>query len=314
MKKFLLVGILSSIALLGLPIHPNIAETASSPSCSGEVRFVAIGDTGYGNTQGKKTAKAIVEVCESRGCDFILHLGDIVYPKGVVSSADWQWREKFEKPFADIINRPWYFVMGNHDYGSSHLDDPKPADAGPYLSYAKKHPGEFYFPANSYSFHKGPVDFFAIDSSLLTSDDYRSSVIKTIKPKLEASEAPWRIAFAHHPIVSNGSHYKPKSGVVAGYEKLVCDKKVHMLISGHDHNRQWFKNNPNCPNTHLIVSGAAAETTPFKEKTSTFKPSPALYQDDDDNGFFYVRARCTTLYGAFYDDNAKIDFEYTLSK
>lgn len=314
MNNIRLISTFLFLPLLGLIIYPSTTNATNNPSCSGEVRFVAIGDTGYGNAQGKKTAKAISEVCESRGCDFILHLGDIVYPKGVVSSADWQWRDKFEKPFADIINRPWYFVMGNHDYGGSHLDNPKPADAGPYLSYAKKHPGEFYFPASSYSFHKGPVDFFAIDSALLTSDEYRSSIIKTMKPKIETSEAPWRIAFAHHTIVSNGSHYKPEPGITAGYDELVCDRKVHMLISSHEHNRQWFKNNASCPDTHLIVSGASAETTPFKEKSKTFTPSHALFQDDDDNGFFYVRARCTTLYGAFYDDNAKIDFEYTISK
>jgi predicted phosphodiesterase len=308
------VGVLVGGVIRVRSVNAAPKSVVPAAACTGEVRFVAIGDTGQGNKKADKVGKTIARVCEERGCDFVIHLGDIVYPNGVESGSDSDWKKKFEKPFADVIGVPWYFIMGNHDYGDERPKNPKPADAGPYLSYAKKHPGKFNFPAQSYSFHKGPVDFFAIDSTLLQSDVYRASVIATMKPKIDASEAPWRIAFAHNPIVSNGSHYKPSSAIVEGYQELFCNRKVHMVISGHDHTRQWFKDQSICPNTHLVVSGAATEVVPFKKKTSAFKPSRALYQDDGDNGFFYVRARCTTLYGAFYNDDGKIEFEYTVSK
>lgn len=291
-------------------IEPLIAQaqTITPAQCTGETRFVAIGDTGHDNAQAAKTGKAIANVCSTRGCDLILHVGDIIYPNGAKSATDPAWKSKFEKWFGDVVKVRWYFVMGNHDYGAPKPENPKPSGAAPYIAYAANR-AKVTFPAPSYAFQKGPVDFFAIDSTLLGNSSQRDTVIKTVKAQLEKSTAPWRIAFAHHPLISNGDHNVPDPDVVKGYNELVCNRKVHMLISGHDHNRQWFKDNPLCPKTNLVISGAGSSIAPLSHKNT-----PAIYQNDKENGFFYVRARCTTLYGAFYDADGKIDFEYTLSK
>src|SRR5688572_25019386 len=73
------------------------ADTAPDPDGSsdggstgavsrGEVRFVALGDAGEGNENQAAVGQMIATVCEERGCDFALYLGDNFYDTGVDSA------------------------------------------------------------------------------------------------------------------------------------------------------------------------------------------------------------------------------------
>src|SRR5262245_60003455 len=80
------------------------------------LRFIAVGDTGRGDDGIRAVAAAMKDVCDHRGCDFILLLGDNIYYAGVDSVTDPQWQTKFEEPYA-AIDLPFYAALGNHDYG-----------------------------------------------------------------------------------------------------------------------------------------------------------------------------------------------------
>lgn len=49
---------------------------------------------------------------------FVLHLGDNMYPDGVDSVDDSQWRESFLNIYGGGSSGevPWYAIHGNHDY------------------------------------------------------------------------------------------------------------------------------------------------------------------------------------------------------
>ena len=55
------------------------ARTASS----GVLQFLAFGDSGLGDDNQKAVARHMRTVCQQRGCDFAIHTGDILYPRGI---------------------------------------------------------------------------------------------------------------------------------------------------------------------------------------------------------------------------------------
>src|SRR5262245_53872605 len=69
-----------------------------------EVKFVALGDMGEGDIEQIRVARAMYSVCVREGCDFVLGLGDNLYPHSVPSVDDPAFQEKFEKPYSMFKN------------------------------------------------------------------------------------------------------------------------------------------------------------------------------------------------------------------
>src|SRR4051812_49371566 len=111
MNAFVSVLFLGFFLILGA--GPLRAEPTGFPT-SGPVRFVTLGDTGTGGKTQLAVAKAMKKVCAERGCQFALGLGDNIYEFGISGADDPQFREKFEKPYADL-NFPFFMALGNHD-------------------------------------------------------------------------------------------------------------------------------------------------------------------------------------------------------
>src|ERR1041384_2011074 len=107
--------------LLGLSLagcaagdKPNVIDTSGKPRV---LRFIAFGDAGSGSAQQIAIGKAMADVCQSRGCDLAVELGDNFYDKGVESAHDPQFDTAFEVPYAPLDHQriPIYVVLGNHD-------------------------------------------------------------------------------------------------------------------------------------------------------------------------------------------------------
>ncbi|WP_455222973.1 metallophosphoesterase, partial [Kaarinaea lacus] len=113
----LLQLLLSACNTLDALLFDSDIKIGSETKEPGVVRFVAVVDTGNGNNEQFQVARAIKEKCDQAGCDFILLLGDNIYPAGVSSVDDEQFQSKFELPYAEI-DIPFYPVLGNHDYGA----------------------------------------------------------------------------------------------------------------------------------------------------------------------------------------------------
>ena len=96
--------------------QPNAPQVSAATGQA--VSFVAFGDAGQqaGTGPANQTAvgDAMAKVCELRGCDFAIELGDNIYLSGVDSVEDEQWQTKFEQPYANF-NYPIYAALGNHD-------------------------------------------------------------------------------------------------------------------------------------------------------------------------------------------------------
>lgn len=287
----------------------------------GVVRFVVLGDTGEGNEDQYSVAQAIVEICAQRGCDFGVLTGDNFYDSGVSGVDDPQWQSKFEDPYMDI-EFDIYAVLGNHDYGGGGIGvdfDTKKSDYEvQYTQVSQK----WKMPAKYYAFKDGPAELWFLDTNQVMTDPFNGDSDKQLnwlKTQVAASTANWKIAFGHHPYISNGDH-----GNAGSYENIeaiplpfvtgenvkdfmdasICGK-IDVYISGHDHNLQWLE--PTC-GTEFIVSGAGSKSEALPGKNPTFFQIPEM------EGFLWAEVSADSFTGAIYDKTGKELFTRTIMK
>ncbi len=281
----------------------------------GAVRFVAFGDQGEGNEAQQMVANAAELVCAERGCDFALLLGDNFYDVGVTSEMDEQFIDKFETMYEGLDMR-FYVVLGNHDYGQLANDWIR----GNYQVEYTLSSDKWYLPHYWYTFssESGGTQFFAFDTARMMWNHDVGDQREWLASEMQASTAAWKIAFAHHPYISNGDH--GNAGNYEGLEFLpfvngeevkefiddhVCGQ-AQVYISGHDHNRQVF--DPVC-GTHFFVSGASSKTDEFVFRDE----NPTQWGDDTREGFLWVEIEGIELVAAFYDLDGNLDHEMSAS-
>ena len=279
------------------------------------LRFLALGDSGEGNENQYAVAAAAEAVCSERGCDLALLLGDNFYDVGVTSVDDPQFADKFELAYAGL-DMPFYVVLGNHDYGELAFDWARGQYQIDYGAVNKK----WVMPHFWYTFSSssGQTQFFAIDTQRVMFAEDLQEQRQWLEGEVAASATPWRVAFAHHPYISNGRHgnagnYEGLSIPTIGgqyikefVEDLVCGK-IDVYFSGHDHNRQAF--DPVC-GTYFFVSGAASKTTGFEHRDR----NPTTWEDDQRPGFTWAEVEGDTFTVAFYDLDGNLDHEMSFTK
>jgi 3',5'-cyclic AMP phosphodiesterase CpdA len=139
-------------------------------------------------------------------------LGDNMY--GGERPQDFE--KKFARPFKPLLDAgvKFYATLGNHD-------DPDQRFYKPFNMN-----GERY-----YTFGKGPIDFFVLDSNYVDPKQ-----VAWLEQKLAGSRAPWKIAFFHHPLYSSGQHAAESRSVIRpALEAALVRNHVNVVLSGHEH-------------------------------------------------------------------------------
>lgn len=246
--------------LLGTSKRPDFFTAKQGAGLSGsEIRFVALGDTGTARRPQFRVAGAIARKCAAAGCDFILLLGDVIYDIGVRSAFDLQWKEKFELPY-DGLRFPFYVVLGNHDYAGN------PAQGAHFVAYGRRN-RKFVLPAEFYSFEAGQAVFLALSTDLLIigTPDQRAAAARAqgahVASTLAKSAKPWRIAFGHHPYISNGEASnsglgarEAGSAVRRFFRENLCGR-ADVYLAAHDHNLQVLPGTTECPMLFIVAGG-----------------------------------------------------------
>jgi tartrate-resistant acid phosphatase type 5 len=280
---------------------PPPPEPAPEPEPEPEpVRFIAVGDAGEGNDAQFEVADAMEAVCAERGCDFVVYLGDNFYTDGVESVDDSEFEDKFELPYANL-DLPFYVVNGNHDLDAEDgVLDLWKADI--YVEYSEIS-DKWTMPAPYYNVLWGDVELFGLDTTQLVYGDEDQE--DWLDGALDASVAPWKIVFGHHPHLSNGAHGHDDNDLWEdAFEDIVCER-ADLYLSGHDHTLQWLE--PSC-GVELVVSGAGAKLTPLE-----YEDNPTFFEDDTHEGFMWLEVG-EDLTGAFYDRDAVELFSMTVSR
>ena len=193
---------------------------------SSTVRFVAFGDAGEGNTTQYFVADAIKSVCDTKGgCQFAIGLGDNVYDVNPISVYDTAFETKFELPYQNI-DFPFFMSLGNHDndlifdgLGGFNLSgDVQVAYTFRTVKLSDKWqmPDRFYHFSAPHEAQDYLVDFFVLDTNPLIStpdivpdfeiEQYKQIQKNWFESSIAQSTGAWKIAYGHHPFISNGQH------------------------------------------------------------------------------------------------------------
>lgn len=319
---------------------------------------------------------AMAAVCAARGCDFALEFGDNFYLSGVTSTADTQWQSKFEGPYGKL-QLPVFATLGNHDNSQGPGEGSSNARGEFQVGYhgaAENVSKKWNMPARYYHFTaplsaqgndftlntpagyalpataQAPlVEFFSLDSSPLTAIvadvnptfnylTYGPTQLQWYQQALMNSKAKWKIAFAHHPYVSNGLHGNAGSfdgtdpilpGTANGkpwldfHNASSCTLGLDFFMFGHDHDIEWLEPVAGCnAKTEFILSGTSEQPRAFGDAAR----NATHYQRDNVLAFFWFEFEGEKMTGAAYvldsalqlpknaDGSLKADFEQTRAR
>jgi hypothetical protein len=187
------------------------------PLEKGSVRFAVIGDNGTGDSPEYEIAQEMEAYRKTVGFDFVAMMGDNIY--GGHKPKDFE--RKFEEPYKPLLDSgvKFYACLGNHDDSNEVLYKPFNMN------------GQHY-----YSFKKGDVQFFVLDSNYMD-----SAQLDWIEQQLSGSNAKWKIAYFHHPLYSDGRFHGPDLDLRKQLMPIFEKYGLNVVLSGHEHVYERFK-------------------------------------------------------------------------
>lgn len=269
-----------TVALLFLSLWANIGSARGLDCQAGKVEFLAFGDFGMGNIGQKKVARAMEKFCHRSKCHFALLLGDNIYPDGVESVRDPQWKTKFEEPYSGL-KLDFYPSLGNHDYHGS---------IEAQLDYSKENK-KWKMPNRYYAFKKCFIEFFVIDT-----ENFDDDQATWLSDAISKSDADWKIVYGHRPIFSNGGHGNNSS--LKKHLLPILKDQTDLYLAGHDHHLEYLTKSYQ---PDFVISGSAAESRPVAPgKNSLFGASEL--------GFSYLSLEPKKATIQFIDSAGKVLF------
>ena len=208
-------ALLAAFVLLAGKFFPAPPDR-SSPARD-QVAFAAIGDAGTGQAPQFEVARQLKNFRDRLGFDFVLMLGDNIYPNGDLALV----KSRFEEPYQELLKDgvKFYAVLGNHDARRGAAAQTR------YANFNMN--GRRY-----YSFTKEDelIEFFALDSTAMSAEQ-----VAWLDNALEISKARWKVAFLHHPIYSSGRTHGSNLRLRSKLEPLFIRHRVDVVLAGHDH-------------------------------------------------------------------------------
>jgi hypothetical protein len=217
---------------------------ATLPNLPDSTKFAVIGDNGTGAAPQYDLAATMNGVRARYPYALVLMVGDNFYGRQRAEDL----HEKFDRPYAPLLAAGVRFqaVIGNHD-------DPKTIDYPPLRMEGRRY----------YIFTDRNVRFFAIDSNAL--DERQMTWLGTA---LAAATEPWKIAYFHHPLYSNGDRHGSSVETRIALEPLLVKYGVSVVFTGHDHIYERLV--PQLGITHFVCgSGGQLRNGGLKRAAST---------------------------------------------
>jgi len=234
----LLVGA-AVVQAISSPQRPSANAPAMSattevqaPLGKDSVKFLVIGDSGTGDRGQYETGAQMWAAHAVFPYEFAIMLGDNLYgserPQDFVS--------KFERPYKPMLdaNIPFYAALGNHD-------DPNQRFYKNFGMGGKRF----------YTYQKGDVRFFALDSNYMDKDQQR-----WLEDELSKSNSKWKIAYFHHPLYSSGAAHGSEVDLRSIVEPLFIKYNLQLVFAGHEHFYERIKPQKGI---HYFTAGGSAK-------------------------------------------------------
>ena len=246
------------------------------PRKDGSVRFAVIGDSGRGDQTQHEIARQMVAWREKFPFDFVVMLGDNIYPPHGPDD----YVKKFEEPYRALLDAgvTFYAAIGNHDPDAE-------------LAYGKFNmEGRRY-----YTFRKNErrleglagagVRFFVLDSRSLDPDQ-----LAWLQDELRKSHTDWKICYFHHPLYTSGRYTNAARVLRLALEPILINGDVDVVLSGHEHFYERLR--PQHGILYFISGGAGS-----LRKADIQRPSSLMARGfDTDFHFMMMEVSGDTLY------------------
>ena len=177
--------------------------------------ILVLGDGGTGREGQFRVGRAMFDVCERRGCDLGVLLGDNIYENGIeVDTRDddraslrdilGQFDAKFADPYAAFTALPgfhFWVSLGNHDYRRN--------ASGAMVTYSE-FSDLWRMPALHYEIPRLPewVQVHAVHTDTDVRRDLNGMQVESIRRRMcdESGAARWKVLFGHQPVYNSGHH------------------------------------------------------------------------------------------------------------
>ncbi|MDX1440490.1 MAG: tartrate-resistant acid phosphatase type 5 family protein, partial [Rubricoccaceae bacterium] len=264
---FFLIGLLTIAAgCSGSRPHAISPEDAPDPFSREAFNFMVMGDWGRnGLFDQDDVARQMGVTGDSISSRFVISTGDNFYPDGVESIEDLQWARSYETIYtAPVLHRPWYVVLGNHDW-QGNVDAQLLYHA---ISDRWTMPSRYYSAEFPISDSTRALFLFLDTTELADAERARlypqsdrwdqSRQLHWADSTLGASTAQWKIVIGHHPIYMASSRYEDNPHLIANLLPILERHGVQAYFAGHDHNLQHLRREGSP--IHYFISGAGSLT------------------------------------------------------
>jgi tartrate-resistant acid phosphatase type 5 len=250
----------------------------ASPFASPPFNFLVVGDWGRnGSPNQRLVADRMGKLAERTASRFTISTGDNFYTFGVSSKTDSQWDRSFTDVYtSEALQRPWYAVLGNHDYGGNVQAQIDRSGTGPWvmddLWYERTpeqigHPDVHLFFINTVVWlGKEAFPFKWLGSDIEKGD--RERQIDWLTRRLGESAARFKFVFGHHGIYSIGPHGGKMR--MRELDDVLRKYRVTAYVNGHDHCLYHISRD----GLHYICSGAGSQVLADYKGGPVF-PDPA---------------------------------------
>ncbi|KAL6596026.1 hypothetical protein ACP70R_047390 [Stipagrostis hirtigluma subsp. patula] len=316
------VALLAFLAVAALRCAPAAAELPrlEHPAKNdGSLSLLVVGDWGRRGTHNQsRVADQMGRVGEKLNIDFVISTGDNFYDNGLKGVHD----RAFEESFTDIytaqsLQKPWYLVLGNHDYRGDVL-----AQLSPVL---RKIDNRFIC-MRSFIVNAEIVDFFFVDTSpfqlkywthpgkdhydwrgVAPRGKYIANLLKDLDKAMKQSTARWKIVVGHHTMRSVSEHGDTKE-LLKLLLPVLKDNSVDFYINGHDHCLEHISSRDSPIQYFTSGGGSKAWRGVFhknKDKVRFFY---------DGQGFMSLQLNQDKAQFIFYDVSGNILYQWSSSK
>ncbi|CAN6872936.1 unnamed protein product [Brassica oleracea] len=318
------IGSLSIVMTLLLSLVPKLeaefTTVEQAIKSDGSISFLVIGDWGRrGLYNQSQVALQMGKIGEKMDIDFVVSTGDNIYDNGMKSIDD----PAFQLSFANIytspsLQKPWYLVLGNHDYRG---------DVEAQLSPALRSIDSRWICMRSFIVDAEIAELFFVDTTPFVDayflnpegqnydwrgvsprESYLQTTLKDLETSLRESTAKWKIVVGHHAIKSASIHGNTKE-----LESLLLPileaNNVDLYVNGHDHCLQHISTSQSP--IQFLTSGGGSKAWRGYYNWKTPEDMKFFY---DGQGFMSIKITRTEMGIVFYDVFGNILHKWDTSK
>jgi 3',5'-cyclic AMP phosphodiesterase CpdA len=193
------------------------------PETSGVLKFAVVGDSGRWSQEQRELARQLAAQHERFPFDFVLMLGDNNYGDGSPQS----FKVRFEEPYQPLLEAgvKFYATLGNHD-----------EEIGEQWKYPQFNMGgQRYLTFEKKTGLLPPVAGTSVRFFVLNTNHLDTQQVAWLTEQTRASQADWKIAYAHHPLFSTGRYASANAARRRVLEPIYVRNGVDVVFAGHEH-------------------------------------------------------------------------------